>query len=79
VAQKEKLERQDMRIVLREIQTGLYLQETGKWTRNLQEARTFKHSAEAMDVARKHGLDGLEVLLSFEQPPGQQEYSIPLP
>jgi hypothetical protein len=68
-----------MRIVLREIQSGLYLQRPGEWTRNLQEARTFKHSAEAMDMARAQGLDGLEVLLAFDDPPGSQEVAFPLP
>ncbi len=68
-----------MRIVLREIKTGLFLQRPGEWTRDLTEARTFKHSAEAMDVARQHGLEGLEVLLAFDGPTAQQQFSIPLP
>ena len=68
-----------MRIVLRNIKTGLYLHETGKWTRNLTEARTFKHGAEAMDLARNYRLEGLEVLLDFEEPPAHQRVSIPLP
>ncbi len=68
-----------MRIVLREIKTGLYVQQPGEWTRDLRQARTFKHSAEAMDVAREHDLEGLEVLLAFDEPPTGQQVSIPLP
>ncbi len=68
-----------MRIVLRQIKTGLYLQQPGAWTHELKEALTFKHSAEAMNVARQHQLEGLEVLLAFEEPLGQQSVSIPLP
>ncbi len=68
-----------MRIVLREIKTGLYLQEPGEWTADLSEARTFKHSAEAMNLAREHCLEGLEVLLAFEEPTSQEHFSIPLP
>lgn len=68
-----------MRIVLREIKTGLYLREPDTWTSELAAARTFKHSAEAMDTAREHGLEGLEVLLAFEEPVAQGIFSIPLP
>jgi len=64
-----------MRVVLREIRTGLFVQGTGVWTEKLDEAKTFRHSAEAMDAARLNGLDGLEVLLAFEQP----EYNVSLP
>jgi len=60
-----------MRIVLRNIKTGLYLGPQNEWTPELMAARCFRHSAEAMDVARELGLQDLEVLLSFEQPPQQ--------
>ncbi len=68
-----------MRIVLRKIKTGLFLRPTGEWTTDLSVARTFKHSAEAMDTARKQGLEGLEVLLAFEEPTSQRQVAIPLP
>ena len=68
-----------MRIVLREIKTGMYLQDPGEWTTDLVQARTFKHSAEAMNMAREYGLQGLEVLLAFEEPVSQQPFAIPLP
>ena len=70
---------QGMRIVLRDIKTGLYLQEAGEWTQDLKNARTFRHGAEAMDLAREYRLQGLEVLLDFEDPPAQQQVTIPLP
>jgi hypothetical protein len=60
-----------MRIVLRNIRTRLYLRNDGRWTSELSEARCFRHSAEAMDIARETGLPDVEVLLAFEQPPRQ--------
>ncbi len=68
-----------MRIVLREIKSGRFLEETGEWTADLQRARTFKHSAEAMDVARQNKLEGWEVLLAFDDLTGQQQVSLRLP
>jgi hypothetical protein len=66
-----------MRIVLRSIKTGLYLQKEGKWTADLALAWCFRHSAEAMDLARKMSLHELEVLLDFEEPP--RRVALPLP
>ena len=68
-----------MRIVLRDIKSGLYLQQPGEWTEDLNAARTFKHSAEAMDVARQNGLEGLEVLLAFEEPASRHQVALALP
>ncbi len=58
-----------MRVILRDSQTGLFVAETGAWTQKIHDARSFKHSAEAMDHAREFQLTSVEVLLSFEQPP----------
>jgi hypothetical protein len=66
-----------MRVVLRDIKTGLYLQEIQKWTAELQQARAFRHSAEAMDFARENGFEGLEVLLAFDEPPRQVSFPLP--
>ena len=66
-----------MRVVLRDIKTGLYLQEIQKWTTELQQARSFRHSAEAMDFARDNGFHGLEVLLDFDEPPRQVSFPLP--
>jgi hypothetical protein len=66
-----------MRIVLRNIKTGLYLKEDEQWTPELPLARCFRHSAEAMDAARQTRHPALEVLLSFEEPP--REVVLPLP
>ncbi len=68
-----------MRIVLREIKSGRFLEQTGEWTADLDRARTFKHSAEAMDAARENKLEGWEVLLAFDDIPGQQQVSLRLP
>ena len=66
-----------MRVVLRDIQTGLYLRDAGHWTESVEEAQLFRHSAEAMDKARDRGLKGLEVMLLFEEP--QYNVALPLP
>ena len=66
-----------MRIVLRKISTGLFLNPADDWTAQLDEARCFKHSAEAMDVAREQHLEGTEVLLTFEDPPRQVSFPLP--
>jgi hypothetical protein len=66
-----------MRIVLRHTTTGLFLREEDQWTHDLDLARCFKHSAEAMDLARQTCLQSVEVLLSFEDPPRQ--IALPLP
>jgi len=66
-----------MRVVLRDIKTGLYLQEIQKWTAELQQARCFRHSAEAMDYAKDNGFVGVEILLDFEEPPRQVRLPLP--
>ena len=66
-----------MRVVLRNMRTGLYVQEGGSWTPDVMLAQVFRHSAEAMDTARDGGLKGLEVLLVFEEP--QYNVTLPLP
>lgn len=60
-----------MRVVLRNIRTGLYLGDNEGWTADLMIARAFRHSAEAMDFARDLQLKDLEVLLAFDEPPHQ--------
>ncbi len=65
-----------MRVVLRNTKSGLFFQENETWTGDLKQARCFKHSAEAMDLARQVGLQEVEILLAFEQPPRQVTLSL---
>ena len=67
----------DMRVLLRQIRSGMLLQDEDRWTANPERARSFKHSAEAMDFARKKRLKEVEVLLTFETP--RFEVGLPLP
>ena len=64
-----------MRVLLRDVRTGLYFQEPENWTAEAGQAQGFRHSAEAMDWARQHGLEQAEVILAFEE----SAYSVALP
>ncbi len=64
-----------MRVLLRDARTGLYFQESEHWTGHAKNARTFKHSAEAMNVARQKQMQQAEVVLSFEE----SAYTVALP
>ncbi len=64
-----------MRVLLRDAKTGLYFQESEQWTGQADKARAFKHSAEAMNLARQKQLQQAEVILSFEE----SAYSVALP
>ena len=65
-----------MRVLLRDIRTGLYFRPAG-WTNESEEAQSFRHSAEAMDLARQERLEQAEVILAFEQP--RHIVALPLP
>jgi len=56
-----------MRVLLRDINTGLYFREPRIWTAQIEQAQTFKHSAEAMNFARQHRLLQAEVVLAFDE------------
>jgi hypothetical protein len=58
-----------MRVILRDMRTGFFLDSSSQWTRELDKARCFRHSAEAMDHALRNSIKDVEVLLAFEQPP----------
>ncbi len=57
-----------MRVLLRDINRMLFFVGPDRWSREFQKARCFKHSAEAMDVARANRLKAVEILLVFELP-----------
>jgi hypothetical protein len=56
-----------MRVLLRDIRTGLYFCEPGDWTAERDRALSFKHSAEAMSFAREKRLQQAEIVLAFEE------------
>jgi hypothetical protein len=66
-----------MRVLLRDTRTGLFFRGLHDWTAEVEQAFSFRHSAEAMDLAREHAVENAEVLLSFEQT--DQTVALPLP
>ena len=66
-----------MRVLLRDTETGLYFRQPTHWTAQSHEAQSFKHSAEAMDLARAQGVETAEVVLAFDHPPFT--VALPLP
>ncbi len=68
-----------MRVLLRELGTGLYFMggEEG-WTSEPEKAHSFKHSAEAMQLALEKGFRKMEVVLAFDTPEYHQ-VTLPLP
>jgi hypothetical protein len=57
-----------MRILLRQVRTGLLYAGPEKWTLDHSEARNFERPDAAMDAVTQSGLPGMEVLMHFENP-----------
>ena len=55
-----------MRVLLRNTNSGLFLQEGQSWTAARMEARDFNHSTDAIEFAVKAGLHGVEIVFSFD-------------
>jgi len=64
-----------MRVLLRDVRTGLYFSGAQNWTAEAEKAQSFKHSAEAMNLAREHCVENAEVVLAFEE----SAYAVALP
>jgi hypothetical protein len=64
-----------MRVLLRDARTGLYFQDPEQWTAETAKAQTFRHSAEAMNLARECQVQQAEVILAFEE----SAYTVALP
>jgi hypothetical protein len=63
-----------MRVLLRNLQTGLLYAGPGQWTENYAEARGFETMNGAIDFVSQAKLAAMQVLMRFENP----EYEIPL-
>ena len=57
-----------MRILLRQVRTGLLYAGPEKWTLDHSEACDFEKPDAAMDAVADSGLAGMEVLMHFENP-----------
>lgn len=56
-----------MRILLQQKETGLYLQDVAEWTRLSAEARDFLSSTAAIEFCLQHQLQGVHVVLKFDE------------
>jgi hypothetical protein len=54
-----------MRILLQHARTQLYFKGLGDWTANPYDAFDFQHSQRAIDLARDHGLTGVQIAVRF--------------
>ena len=57
----------DVRIVLRQPQTGFYLQPSGEWTNSRETARDFESARAALFWAETQSLHGVELLFAFSE------------
>jgi hypothetical protein len=54
-----------MKILLQHIRTQLFIKGVGTWTANAYEAYDFEHSQRAIEFARQHNLQGVQILVKF--------------
>src|SRR6266850_566913 len=66
---------QPMRILLQNTKTGLYFQNSGIWTHEMDSAFDFGHSQRAIDHARANGISEARVVAAFMD--GGYLHSIP--
>ncbi len=64
-----------MRILLQQIESGLYFKDTDSWTRNSAEAKDFLSSSAAMDFCAANKIPGVHLVLKFDE----QQYDIVMP
>lgn len=64
-----------MRILLQEINNGLYFKENGVWTRDAVEGMDFLSSTKAIEYCMAHRISGVQLVLKFDE----QLYDIVLP
>ena len=66
-----------MKILLQHERTGLYLCETGDWTRNPEEAFDFEHTQKVIDHVRQIGLGGVHITVKFADSEFDEVFPIP--
>jgi hypothetical protein len=64
-----------MRILLQKKESGLYFKDIDSWTRASLEALDFVSSSAAIDFCTVNKLDGIQLVLKFDE----QKYDIVLP
>ena len=68
-----------MKILLQHIRTQLYLRSLGNWTANPLEAHDFQHSQRAIDYAREHALNGVQIAVKFIDSQFDEVFPLPEP
>lgn len=64
-----------MRILLQQVQTGLYLKAPDQWIANPAEATDFLSSTRALAFCAAHRISSVQIVLKFER----EHYEIVLP
>ncbi len=57
-----------MRVVLRNMKTGLFFRNSADWSENAEEARDFMDATTALYFAKEQELLDVEILLKFQNP-----------
>jgi hypothetical protein len=57
-----------MRILIRCKQSGLYLEEFGRWVAEPERAFDFRSIAQAESAVRRANLTGMEAILTYDRP-----------
>ena len=64
----------EMRVLIQNLKSMLFLKELGSWTKNSDEAMNFETTVKALRFHRKHRLKGIQVVIKFER----DSYGLPL-
>ena len=66
-----------MKILLQHARTGLYLCESGDWTRDPEDAFDFEHTQRVIDHVRQIGLGGVHITVKFTDSEFDEVFPIP--
>ena len=66
-----------MKILLQHERTGLYLCESGDWTRDPAEAQDFEHTQRLIDHVRQTGMRGVHISVRFTDCDFDEVFPIP--
>jgi hypothetical protein len=64
-----------MKVLLQNIETKLFLKGPNSWTADVEKARDFPNSLNALNHCNANGLKNVQVLLKFKQ----ERYDVALP
>ena len=67
-----------MKILLQHARTQLYFRGLGDWTANSHDAFDFQHSQKAIDFARDHGVNGVQIAVKFIDSQFDEIFPLPI-